>query len=47
MARVKYKNISKENQYYLSTSEPSSLSIASPGYPNTSIKEDLDLISQT
>jgi hypothetical protein len=35
MARGKYKNISNRNHGYLASSEPSSPTIASPGYPNT------------
>ena len=46
MARGKCKNISKRNQGYLASSEPSSPSTASPGYPNILEKQDLDLKSQ-
>jgi hypothetical protein len=34
MARGKCKNISNRNQGYLASSEPSSPTIASPGYPH-------------
>ena len=45
MARGKHKNISNRNQFYLATSEPSSPTTASPGYPNTPLKQDSDLNS--
>ena len=45
MAGGKYKNISNRNQGYLTSSEPSSPSIASPGYTITLEKQDLDLKS--
>jgi hypothetical protein len=45
MARLKGKKISNTNQGYLTTSEPSSPTIASPGYPNTLEKQDSDLKS--
>jgi hypothetical protein len=38
----KHKNISNRNQSYLSSSEPNSPKIASPGYTITSEKQDLD-----
>jgi hypothetical protein len=45
MAGGKCKNISNRNQGYLASSEPSSPTIASPGYPNTRDKQDSDLKS--
>ena len=45
MAGGKGKNISNRNQGYLASSEPNSPTIASPGYPNTGEKQDLDLKS--
>ena len=39
------KDISNRNQGYLASSEPSSSTTASPGYPNTLVKQDLDLKS--
>jgi hypothetical protein len=45
MARSKGKNISNRNQGYLASSEPSSPTTASPGYPNTPEKQDSDLKS--
>jgi hypothetical protein len=36
---------SNRNQGYLTSSEPNSPTIASPGYPNTSGKQDSDLKS--
>jgi hypothetical protein len=45
MVGGKYKNISNRNQGYLASSEPKSPTIASPGYPNTSEKQDSDLKS--
>ena len=45
MARGKGKNISNKNQGYLASSEPSSPTTASPGYPNTPEKQDSDLKS--
>jgi hypothetical protein len=45
MVRGKHKNISNRNQGYLASSEPSSPTIASPGYPNTPEKQDSDLKS--
>jgi hypothetical protein len=45
MTRGKGKNISNRNQGYLFLSEPSFLTTASPGYPNTSEKQGSDLKS--
>ena len=45
MLRGKLKNISNRSQGYLASSEPNSPTIASPGYPNTPEKQDLDLKS--
>jgi hypothetical protein len=45
MARSKYKNISNKKQGYLASSEPSSPTQASNGYPNTPEKQDSDLKS--
>ena len=45
MVRSKHKNISNRNQGYLVSSEPSSPTIASPGYPITPEKKDSDLRS--
>jgi hypothetical protein len=45
MERVKGKNISNRNQGYLASSEPSSPTTVSPGYPNTPEKQDSDLKS--
>ena len=44
-ARGKGEDISNRNQGYLASSEPSSPTTASPGYPNTSEKQDSDLKS--
>jgi ABC-type oligopeptide transport system ATPase subunit len=41
----KCKNITNRNQDYLASSEPSTPTTGSPGYPNTSEKQDLDLKS--
>jgi hypothetical protein len=43
MVGGKGKNIGNRNQGYLASPEPSSLTIASPGYPNTLEKQDSDL----
>jgi hypothetical protein len=43
MVRGKCKKISNRNQDYLASSEPSSPTTASPEYPNTPEKQDLDL----
>ena len=45
MARGKHKNISNRNQCNLAPSEPSSLTTAITGYPNTPEKQDSDLKS--
>jgi hypothetical protein len=45
MAKDKLKNLTIRNQGYLATSEPSSPTTASPGYPNIPEKQDLDLKS--
>jgi hypothetical protein len=45
MAKGKHKNLTKRNQNYLASSEPSSPITASPGYPNTPEKQDVDLKS--
>ena len=45
MAKGKGKNISNRNQGYLASSEPSSPTIASPGYTITLEKQDSDLKS--
>jgi hypothetical protein len=45
MVRGKHKCISNNNQAYLASSEPSSPTTASPGYPNTPEKQDSDLKS--
>jgi hypothetical protein len=43
--RGKLKNLSNRNQGYFASSESSSPTTASPGYPNTLGKQDLDLKS--
>jgi hypothetical protein len=45
MVKGKHKNISKRNQGYLASAEPSPPTIASPGYPTKQEKQDLDLKS--
>ena len=45
MVGGKYKNISNRNQGYLTSSEPNSPTIASPGHTITLEKQDLDLKS--
>ena len=45
IVKGKYKNISNRNQGYLTSSEPSSPTTVSPGYPNTPEKQDSDLKS--
>jgi hypothetical protein len=45
MAKGKNKNISNRNQGYLASSEPSSSTTVSPGYPSTPEKQDSDLKS--
>jgi hypothetical protein len=41
----KFKNLTNRNQGYIESPETSSLTAASPGYPNTLEKQDLDLKS--
>jgi DNA anti-recombination protein RmuC len=43
MAKGKCKNLTNRNQDHSASSEPSTLTTASPGYPNTPEKQDLDL----
>jgi hypothetical protein len=43
MARGKDKNIIKRNKGYVASSEPSSPTTESPGYPSTPEKPDSDL----
>jgi hypothetical protein len=43
MAKGKHKNLTIRKQDYLASSETSTPTIASPGYPNTPEKQDLDL----
>jgi hypothetical protein len=45
MAKGKQKNLSNRNQDYLAPSEPSSPTTASPGFPNTPEKQDVELKS--
>ena len=45
MVKGNGKNISYRNQVYLASSEPSSPTTASPGYPNTLEKQESDLKS--
>jgi hypothetical protein len=45
MVKGKYKNLINRNQGYMASSEPSSPTTASPGYPNALAKQDLDLKS--
>jgi hypothetical protein len=45
MAKGKCKNLTNRNEDYLITSEPSSPTTASPGFPNTLEKQDVDLKS--
>ena len=45
MARRKHKSICNRNQFNLVTSESNSPTTASPGYPQTPIKQDSDLNS--
>ena len=45
MAGGKHKKRSNRNQGYLASSEPNSLTIASPGYTITPEKQDMDLKS--
>ena len=43
MVKGKCKNLTNRNQDYLASSEPSTPTTASPGYPNTPEKQDSDL----
>jgi hypothetical protein len=43
MAKGKHKNLTNRNQDHSPSSEPSTPTSASPGYPNTSEKLDSDL----
>jgi hypothetical protein len=45
MVKDKHKNLTKRNQDYSPSSEPSTPTSASPGYPNTPKKQDSDLKS--
>jgi hypothetical protein len=45
MVKSKHKNLTSRNQDYLASSEHSSPSTSSPGYPNPQEKQDLDLKS--
>jgi chromosome segregation ATPase len=45
MAKGKCKNLTKRNQDHWSSSEPSTPTTVSPGYPNTPKKQDSDLKS--
>ena len=45
MSKGKCKNLTNRNKDYLAPSEPSSPTIASPGFPNTPEKQDVDLKS--
>ena len=45
MAKGKGGNVTNRNQGNMAESEPNSLTTASPGYPNTTGKQDLDLKS--
>jgi hypothetical protein len=45
MMKGKYKNFTNRNQDHSAPSEPSTPTVASPGYPNTPEKQDLDLKS--
>jgi hypothetical protein len=45
MAKGKCKNLANRNQNYLASSEPSTPTTASPGYPNTLEKQYSDLKS--
>jgi hypothetical protein len=45
MVKGKHKNLTNRNQDYLTSLEPSSPTTASPGYPNTLEKQDVDLKS--
>ena len=43
MAKGKHKNLINRNQDHSASSEPSTPTTASPGYPNTPKKQDSDL----
>jgi hypothetical protein len=43
MAKGRRKSITNRNQGYMASSEPSSPTTTSPGYPNKQEKQDLDL----
>jgi hypothetical protein len=45
MAKGKHKNLTNRNQDHSPSSEPSTSTSASPGYPNTPGKQDSDLKS--
>ena len=45
MAKGKHKNLTNRNQEHWASSEPSTPTITSPGYPNTPEKQDMDLKS--
>jgi hypothetical protein len=45
MVKGKCKNLTNRNQDYLASSEPSTPTTASPGYPNIPKKQDSDLKS--
>jgi hypothetical protein len=45
MAEGKHKNLTKRNQDHSASSEPSTHTTASPGYPNTPEKQNSDLKS--
>jgi hypothetical protein len=45
MSKGKRKNLTNRNQDYSPSSEPSTPTSASPGYPNTPEKQDTDLKS--
>jgi hypothetical protein len=45
MAKGKCKNLTNRNQDHSASSEPSTPTTVSPGYPNTLEKQDLDLKS--
>ena len=45
MAKGKHRNVTNRNQGIIAASEPNSPTTASPGYPNTPEKQELDLKS--
>ena len=45
MVKGKRKNLTNRNQDHWASSEPTTPNTASPGYPNTPEKQDLDLKS--